>query len=266
MDKKTSSNLCNCKEYKCGLTIKEIKLLLAKAEGKILEISLQDIKRYNWGGECQEDISAINTYSNILNKYISQLTRTKESCICDEYIREIYKKLNDIVGNVKIKLEDTTDRSKEVEWIKANPMCVSKERWKIVAYKICRELEIEITVEEILCNYTLDITLENISCDILTALSSSSIECKTGVTTTIEEKDCKIEHTLLIEKHPQGPDLSVYKLAVNKFGLNYDKIKLIYDNGLTLGINKLGNCTINTVIDSYDLTTITYNKIITEIP
>jgi len=145
-------------------------------------------------------------------------------------------------------------------------MCATKEKWKILAYKICRELEIEITIEEILCNYTLDITLNNITCDVLTVLSAANIDCKNNTTVTVKEEDCKIEHQLLIEKHPNGPELSLYNLALKRHGLSYDKIKLIYDNGLTLGLNKLGNCTLNTVIDSYDLTEITYNKVITEIP
>jgi len=240
--------------------------MIRKANSKLLELSKGNINSYNWDTGCYTEIPEIGMYVDTLKKYINQLVRTSKSCVCPETVSAIYKKLVAIVGKVTDTTPETIDKEDEAEWIKNNPMCATKEKWKILAYKICRELEIEITTEEVLCNYTLDITLNNITCDILTALSAANIDCQNNVSVTIKEDACKIEHKLLIEKHPNGPDLSLYTLALKGYSLSYDKIKLIYDSGLTLGLNKLGNCTINTTIDSYDLTQITYNKVITEIP
>ena len=266
MQNSCSDCFCYCKSTYCPLNTKEIVQMLRKADSKLLQLSKTNINTYNWDTGCYTEIPEIGIYVDTLKRYINQIVRTGKSCICPETVATIYKKLTAIVGKIKDSTTEEINRDKEADWIRENPMCATKEKWKILAYKICRELEIEITIEEILCNYTLDITLNNITCDVLTVLSAANIDCKNNTTVTVKEEDCKIEHQLLIEKHPNGPELSLYNLALKRHGLSYDKIKLIYDNGLTLGLNKLGNCTLNTVIDSYDLTEITYNKVITEIP
>ena len=87
--------------------------------------------------------------------------------------------------------------------------------------------------------------------------------CSLSVTPKRTEVECKAEWKVFLENRPGGPDYKTYKTALKTHNLTYESIKPIYDAGLTLGLNKLGTCTLNTTLKSYDLTDISFSKLLT---
>ena len=250
-----------CKNKTCSLSLSEVEDFLYKVKLKIEENSCGKISEYLYGYDCDKDSQDLFTVKEVLEKYIKDINRKGESCICAEDIQKMVQNI-ELTKKVQRDRKDfEVSRHNELKWIYDHPYCVGKEKWKLVANRICREIGVEITSEEIKCDFTLDVKIEAIDCDILHTLSVAEESCKQNVIIDRNDQECKIDHKLLLEKHPHGPDLSLYKIAVNKHKLTYDMIQEIYSKGLSLGLNKLGNCTLNTQISSYDLTEIKFKEI-----
>ena len=262
---------CSCSCEKCGYTLDEIDDLIynLKLEKKELDTTALQSMYYGAQNNCvnSENIN-FSFYLWALNYISSTWAMNKEVCLCPEEISKLYSNSVSLLKEVKNtrksnKKDVVIDEENEIVWIKNNPFCSSREQWERLSHIVCEKLDVKITVTEIKCDFTFDVVREEITCDVLTGLSVAETACKLGVIPKRTEAECKAQWKVFIESFPGGPDFKTFKTALKTHNLTYESIKAIYEAGLTLGLNKIGTCTLKTALNSYDLSDLSFSKLLT---
>ena len=265
------SKCCQCKCYNCGYDLMELDSLLYNLKKELIQLSDAnlDYLYYKYKKSTSSDFIKISYYIWALKKIVNKFSLNREICLCPDEIGQIY---SDAAATLKVvknyyELEERrdvkVDLSSELLWTKNNPYCSSREDWERLSYVLCRELEVEITITELKCDFAFDLVKEEISCDVLTALSVAQKACDLNIDINRTDIQCKAEWKVFLEQYPGTIDLKTYKTALQTHKLTYEAIKAIYDSGLTLGLNKIGTCQINSKLTSYDLSDIKFNNLIT---
>ena len=264
-------NCCHCDCYNCGYSLWELDALLYNLKLELIKLSEDNLPflKFKYKKSTDEEIVKISFYIYSLQYVTNRLSADRTVCLCPDELGKLYSKAEETLGSIKniYELEDrkdvTIDLTKELEWIKNNPYCSSREDWERLSFVLCRDLKVEITATELKCNFTFDVVKEEITCDVLTALSIAEKACKLNVIIKRTDEQCKAEWKVFLEQYPGTINFKTYKSALNNHNLTFEAIKAIYDAGLTLGLNKLGTCYLKTNLTSYDLSDISFSNLIT---
>ena len=261
----------NCCETNCDYTSTEIIDLIYNLKLEKKEYDLKYLQSIYYGKQifCENSKSIdFSFYLWALNLLKDKWALNQKVCLCPEEISKLYSNAASLLSEIKNtrksdKQDGDIDVSNEITWIKNNPSCSSREQWERLSHIICEFLEVKVTTTEIKCDFTFDVVRQEINCDILTGLSLAEKACELNVKPKRTEAECKAEWKVFIESFPNGPDFKTYKAALKTHNLTYETVKAIYAAGLTLGLNKIGTCTLNTALKSYDLSDISFSKLLT---
>jgi hypothetical protein len=225
------------------------------------------------------------------------LNNIKERCLVDntaECSNGInYKQVYDETVIETLLLSGKLKRSSNVKvivdgriaFLKKNPQNCSIEEWEIIAYGICKEIGFKVSVEGITkkqCDLAFEITKEIISpkCLIPLFIVDKLEQCKPDyVITKRTQEQCETDFNLFIEQVDNCDLTFAEYYSLNKKGLNFNALREIYNNALSVRlvdgkvqvIGKVNSYTVGEDIN-YDNNTlvtavndrITYLKKITE--
>ena len=172
-----------------------------------------------------------------------------------------------------------------VNFIKENPQNCSIEEWERIAYGICKEVGFKVSVEKISkkqCDLAFEINRQIIptKCLVPLFIVDRIEKCKPDYVITKRTKEqCQTDYKLLVEQ-VDNCDLSFAEYyALNKKGMNFNSLREIYNNALSVRlvngkvqiIGKVNSYTVGNDIN-YDNNTlvaglsdrITYLKQVTE--
>lgn len=247
----------NCETNTCNISLKEIQNFVYNIENKISELSINRINNYYDSNYCEDNISELILYKFLLEKYIKDSLRGSE-CTCIENIEKLISKLFKYIPKVQ-DIDSNVNREAEILWIKNNVQCTSKAKWKKLAYKICHEINIDISLIPIdtLCDLAVDIHLETLSCDVIEAVSVSSVSCKNNVEVNRTDKECKLDYKILLENVKDAPSFNTYMKAVRQHHMTFDQILDIYKSGAKLEEGSNG-CMLTTQLRSYPLSELSF--------
>lgn len=168
-----------------------------------------------------------------VEKEVKNLYNEVDSCVSSKVICKIkeeaigilgYNCLNVCRSDVRITTEGLED------WIEANPYCISRESWEKYLYRVCNDMQIEISAVKVRCDLVFDIVRQYRS-------GATSI----GAGNLKDDTDCKIEYQLLAQKLDCGITYDIYK-TLHDCGITYDLISQALECGITFSLDRENNC------------------------
>ena len=231
-------NYCNrqCKDSCYTITINDISELVYGIDKKVCKIGEDNQKALCWNIGCTDFkvVNELTIYKDTLERYKTRLIRNSQPCICPDDLQCIIEKVLDIVpksscGECVESL--IIDNSNLDEWVRTNPYCCSYEQWNKYSKCKCKDLELTITSEKQLCDFTFELETNIIPCEILycaEVYKEKHCELEYKVNRTYDE--CKLDYKILVEKLPEcNLEFKVYKELID-CGISYDIIKEVYKN------------------------------------
>lgn len=168
-----------------------------------------------------------------VEKEIQKLYTDVDSCISSSTICNIKDQVLGILGfnclnDCRKDLRVTTEGLDA--WIEANPYCISRESWEELLYRVCNDMEIELTAVKVRCDLVFDIVRQYRN-------GTSSV----GVGDLKDDTDCKIEYDLISEIQDCTITFEIYRL-LRDCGITYDLIRTALECGITFDIDRENNC------------------------
>lgn len=180
-----------------------------------------------------------------IDNQVKNIYNSVEKCICDEALCKIKDTALGILGINCLddcRLDIKVDSSSEEEWITANPYCVSREKWEEHLYRVCNDLQVEITVVKQRCDIVYNIVREYTNCNI-----------EYDITSTNHDQDCQITYEILRTKTNCDISYDIYR-NLRDCGITFKTISTAIDCGITFDIDRENNCPmIATISGGYSL-------------
>lgn len=198
---------------------------------------------------------------DLLKRELNRLKNNKK-CLCKSDYNSIFERVErfekcKLINSIQVK-----DSIKD--WVRDNPLCVSRETWEKYSSDLCKLWNLEITLQKSKtdeeCNLALEITLSKQFCDIILAMSISQAACEINLKPKIEKEQCKIEWELLLEKNPQCDiSLKTY-IECKELGMTYEILDLILNSGFDIQ-SQNGELFLKGLLQEYRLNNISFKGI-----
>jgi len=169
-----------------------------------------------------------------LENHKKQVKYGVKPCLSGQTLQKTYERLKQLIiqgvcRNCKSNLE--VDSSAKEEWIELNPGCVAHEKWEELAYKICDDIKIKVSVKDVACDLAYIITSEEVDCSLQYAIESNKKNCEIEFDVTEEEWNSKVKNT----KYIDGKRLA-------RCGISFDHIIGMDKCGITTTYNETEKC------------------------
>ena len=169
------------------------------------------------------------------NKSILELSKKELNNICYGYPYK-KKKFNTLIKHSSFYV-DTSDMDL---WLISNPFCCPFEKWNEFSKRICRDLDINFTIDKTHCDLVLGLTIDKKYCNLLYTLSFYKDVCDKNLTLSTSESKCLSEYSLLTQEVDcEGLDYNSYRKYSRDYNMSFDIVKSIYQNGGKLEDNSI---------------------------
>lgn len=194
--------------------------------------------------ECK-DINAytqLKTQKEVLEKHLHAVIKNASTCLTCKQLEVIIENVRKFLGHdcrVFMRNDITIDSSDKAVWDKANPYCISREKWEQLAYHTCEIMGIDIKITSLneLCNITFDTIMTPQLCDIVEEFKIEKRNCEAGISVVVQEQQCELNHKLLVTSTSCDMDLGLY-LELLKCNLTAKIIQEVYSCDMQLKLSE----------------------------
>lgn len=187
-----------------------------------------------------EDFENLYLYKEVLLRYKNSLLFGNFPCISCSSLQKIVEKVKKITGS-ECKPRDRKDIQKDscniLTWNKANPYCISRDRWEELAYRVCSEIGLNIQSTQIVCQVYFELESNPIMCNVLYEISKYKQDCSIGYKLNLSEEQCAIYYNILSELKSCDLSFKQYSHLID-CNINPTMISTIYDCGMRIKISE----------------------------
>lgn len=169
-----------------------------------------------------------------LENHKKQVKYGVKPCLSGQTLQKTYERLKQLIiqgvcRDCKSNLE--VDSSGKEEWVKTNPYCVAYEKWEELAYKVCGDIKLKVSVKDVACDIAFIVTGKEVDCSLQYAIESNKKDCSVAFDVTEKEWNSKVKNT----PYSIGKKLS-------KCGISFDHVVGMEKCGITTSYNESKKC------------------------
>lgn len=187
-----------------SLFYEDLDKIIEQAEKTLAHWGQKYQQEKSWGYQCHDEIKhlKLQLLRDAMLEHRMQIQYNVVPCLIPLHIQKAIEEANRLIimnccSNSKsslVKGENNKDG-----WLERNPYCVAREKWEALAYKICGDIKIKVSVKDVACDLAYIITSEEVDCSLQYAIESNKKNCEIEFNVTEEEWNSKVKNTKYID-------------------------------------------------------------------